>query len=251
MKYNPCGILPIFIHKEKGPESFNQLVEIVRAIVDSGNYSDIGLLTHIVQEYDGLYYSEEWAELCLSMYDKSVFKGSYGYYPHCLRTYFFSHPDKIVARFYADSSAFYRHFHFDYTLPNVAYENLDTFISWTDFIYDAGKAEPYLISTLGSILGRSSLGTDGIFPHENVRVALEKYSNDALTRGVATGWFNSRGARFVQDGLNERKMELQYRAYARDMELEYPQTAKILSSIADDYRWEAKHDQLDSELFPK
>lgn len=137
-------------------------------------------------------------------------------------------------------------------MPNVAYENLDTFISWTDFIYDAGKAEPYLISTLGSILGRSSLGTDGIFPHENVRVALEKYSNDALTRGVATGWFNSRGARFVQDGLNERKMELQYRAYARDMELEYPQTAKILSSIADDYRWEAKHhERLSAFAFSK
>ena len=251
MKYNPCGLLPLFTEKEKAPDSFDRLIEVVRAIVSSGNYSDTGLLTCIVQDYDSLYYSEEWAELCLSMYDKFVFKGSYGYYPHCLRTYFFNHPDKIVARYYADSSAFYRHFHFDYTLPNVAYENLEAFITWSDFIYDAGKEEPFLISTLGSILGRSSLGNDGIFPHENVRIALEKYSNDTLTRGVATGWFNSRGARFVQDGLNERKMELQYRAFARDMELEYPQTAKILSSIADDYSWEAKHDRLDSELFPK
>jgi hypothetical protein len=72
-----------------------------------------------------------------------------------------------------------------------------------------------------------------------------------LTRNVALGWLNSRGARFVQDGLNEKKMELQYRGYARNMELEYPQTAKVLSIIADDYHWEAKHDQLDSELFPQ
>ena len=68
---------------------------------------------------------------------------------------------------------------------------------------------------------------------------------------MAFGWLNSRGARFVQDGLNESKKEQQYREYARNMELEYPQTAVVLSIIADDFHWEAKHDQLESELFPQ
>ena len=95
------------------------------------------------------------------------------------------------------------------------------------------------------------LGKDGVFPHEYVRIAMEKYSNDDLTRSVAYGWLNSRGARFVQDGLSEIKMELQYREYAQKMELDFPQTAKVLLIIADDYHWEAKHDQLDSELFPQ
>ena len=108
-----------------------------------------------------------------------------------------------------------------------------------------------MISTLGAIMGKSGLGKDGVFPHEYVRIAMEKYTNDDLTRNAAFGWLNSRGARYVQDGLSEIKMELQYREYARKMELDFPQTAKVLLIIADDYHWEAKHDQLDSELFPQ
>ncbi len=118
MKYNPCGLLMLFIQDEKTSESFNRLIDVVQAIVNSGNYSDTGLLTHVVQEYDSLYYSEEWAELCLTMYDKSVFEGSYGYYPVCLSAYFFNHPDKMIERYHADSTAFYGHFHFRYILPN-------------------------------------------------------------------------------------------------------------------------------------
>ena len=251
MKYNPCGLLMLFLQEEKTLESFNRLIEVVQAIVNTNNYSDTGLLTHVVQEYDILYYSEEWAELCLAMYDKSVFEGSYGYYPVCLSVYFFDYPNKMVERYHADSTTFYRHFHFGYILPNIAYEDFDRFIAWSDYIYDAAKEEPLLISTLGSIMGKSGLGKDGVFPHEHIRIALERYSNIDLTRDVALGWLNSRGARFVQDGLNEKKMELQYREFARSLELEYPQTAKVLSIIADDFRWEAKNDRLDSELFPQ
>jgi hypothetical protein len=43
-------------------------------------------------------------------------------------------------------------------------------------------------------------------------------------------------------------MELQYREYARKMELDFPQTAKVLSKIADYYQSESKENQLDSEL---
>lgn len=251
MKYNPCGLLALFLRDDKTPESFNRLIEVVHAIVETNNYSDVDLLTDVVQEYDSLYYSEEWAELCLVMYDRSVFKGSYGYYPVCLSVYFFDHPERMVERYNKDSSAFYGQFHFRYTLPKIAFENFDRFIVWSDYIYNAAKTDHGLISTLGAIMGKSGLGQDGVFPHEYVRIALEKYSNDGLTRDVAVGWFNSRSARFVQDGLDEKKMELQYRENARKMELDYPQTAKVLSIIADDYHWEAKHDQLDAELFPQ
>ena len=251
MKFNPCGLLMLFVQEDKTQDSFNRLIEAVHAIVDTNNYSDLGLLTHIVQEYDNLYYSEEWAELCLAMYDKSIFKGNYGYYPACLRTYFFYHPEKMIERYYADSSVFYGHFHYDYLLPNEAYENEEAFLYWSDFLYNAAREDSIMISTLGAIMGKSGLGKDGVFPHEYVRIAMEKYSNDDLTRNVAFGWLNSRGARFVQDGLSETKMELQYREYARKMELDFPQTAKVLSILADDYHWEAKHDQLDSELFPQ
>ena len=106
MKYNPCGLLMLFDQEEKNPDSFDRLLEVVRAIVDQKNYSDIGMLTYIVKKYDCLYYSEEWAELCLAMYDASVFKASYDYYPACISVYFFDHPDKMVERYHDDSDSF-------------------------------------------------------------------------------------------------------------------------------------------------
>ena len=89
------------------------------------------------------------------------------------------------------------------------------------------------------------------FPHEYVRIVLEKYSDEKLTGEVGIGWINARGVRTVLDGFKEREKELQYREYARSLELDYPETAKLLSIIADYYGWEAKQDKLNSESFPQ
>lgn len=250
LKYNPCGILPIFIHKEKDAKAFIHLIKVFRAITNCNYYSNTGLLKRIIQLFDGHNYSDEWAELCSDLYDKSIFSDTYGYYPECLKTYFFRYPEQIVLRYHNDSHSFYKHFHYDYYLPNKAFEDQSTFITWCDYLFNAGKEDSFLISTLGAILGRSISGKDGIFPHEFVRIALEKYSNDELTQNVAIGWMNARGARIVGDGLNEKNTELQYRNYARRLELEYPQTAKLLLMIASDYEWESKYNRQHSEAFP-
>ena len=251
LKYNPCGILPFFYDKERESEAFIKLIEVLRAIADHNSCSDPGMLTHIVKQFDIYHYSDEWAKLCLNLYEKASFSGIYGFYPACLQTYFFRHPEKMLEKYHDDPSAFYKHFHYDYSLPDAAFDDYASFIAWSDYIFNAATQEPHFISSLGTILGRAMKGKDGIFPHEFVRMALEKYSNDVLTHDVAVGWLNSRGFRTVTDGLNEKRIEERYREYARSMELEYPQTAKILSIIADDYGWEAKRDQLDAELFPQ
>ena len=113
------------------------------------------------------------------------------------------------------------------------------------------KKERLLLSTLGAIMGKARLGCDGIFPHEHIRIALERYSDDDLIHEVANGWLSARGARWVQDGLDQKEKEMQYRGFARKMVLKYPQTAKLLSIIAGFYQGESKHDRLDSELFPR
>ncbi len=251
LKYNPCGILPIFIHKERDPKAFESLVEVVRAIVNCNSITNAGLLTHIIQQFDAFHYSDEWAQICLSLFEQDAFGGIYGYYPTCLRTYFFRYPEKIVAKLRNDSNAFYRHFFYNYSLPEEAFHDYPAFLTWVDYLHGTTTEEPYVESVLGTILGKSSSGKDGIFPHEFVRLALEKYSDEVLTRNVAIGWLNSRGWRSVTDGLSEKKEELHYREYARSLELEYPQTAKLLLSIADDYALESKRDRLEAEAFPR
>ena len=161
------------------------------------------------------------------------------------------YPERIVEKLCDNSLAFDRHFYYDYSLPDIAFEDFSSFIAWTDILYNAATKKPAILSPLGNILGRAISGKDGIFPHEFVRIALERYSNDKLTESVAVGWLNSRGARSVTDGLREKKRETQYREYARALELEYPQTAKVLLIIANDYQWEAKRDRQYSESFPR
>ena len=51
--------------------------------------------------------------------------------------------------------------------------------------------------------------------------------------------------------LNEMIIAGQYREYARSLELEFPQTSKVLRLIADEYAIEAKQDRLEAELFPQ
>ena len=197
LKYNPCGLLSYFFNKEQNPAAFTKLTEVLRSIVDHDNNNDAVLLAHIIQQFDNYNYSDEWAELCLSLYEKDVFRGILGYYPCCLRTYFFIHPKRIIERSHDDSFAFYWHFQYDYSLPEKAFDDYSAFIAWCDCIYDAAVGESRFVSFLGAVLGRVPSGKDGIFPHEFVRRVLEKYTNDELTREVAIGWMNVRDARPV------------------------------------------------------
>ena len=248
LKYNPCGILRMFHNKTNDSNAFNLLIEVVRAIIVQKNCTDYGLLKYYVQQFDEVFYTDEWAELCLELFEKSIFNGFYSFYPNCLKTYFYKHPERIIERFHIDPVSSTKHFDY-YSLPKIAFENQDGFMMWADYMYKMA-IENSFITTLGSIFGRSGNGKDDIFPHEFVRIALEKYSNAELTSSVAWGWIRTRGARTVTDGFYETKVADLFRGYARSMELDFPQTAKVLLIIADDYSSESKMDRHYAEAFP-
>ena len=249
LKYNPCGILPIFIYSENDPDNFNRLTEIVRAIIILGNCTNPGLLTHAIRQFDNLYYSDEWAELCLELYNKGLLKDLYSYYPDCLKNYFFKHPERIIESFQTDPIRAYKHFKY-YSLPLVAYEDQAAFMKWSDYMYEK-TIECTLLDLLGSIFGRTCKGRDGFFPHESVRIALEKYSDTELTQAVASGRTYSRGAHFVSDGYNEMQSEEEYRRHARSIKIEYPQTANLLEIIADYFGSDSKMDRKIAESYPQ
>lgn len=246
IKYNPSGILFMFAHSEKSIEFFNKLIETLNAIIHSEDCSDNGMLTYVVKEYDAVYYSDEWAELCLSLYQKSLLDTAFLYYPDGVRKYFFIHPEKI-AEFFDNDIYLFEH---NYKLPGEAYEDWDAFEVWADYLLENSKEKPFLRTVLGYTLGKCGNGSDGSFPHEFVRKILEKYNDDKLTRNVATGWLNEHSFRAVEDGHNEMEMEKRYREDARKFEVLFPQTASLLKIIADDFRWNSERDQRSAEIFP-
>ena len=103
---------------------------------------------------------------------------------------------------------------------------------------------------LGSILGRSLKGSDGIFPHESIRDLLEQLNNDKVDFEVSIGYLNSRGARWVRDGSDQKKRSKQFEHQSYLLEITYPHTATVLRYIAQDYKREAQYDHLHAELDP-
>jgi hypothetical protein len=91
-------------------------------------------------------------------------------------------------------------------------------------------------SQIGELLGRSKAGTDGIWPHEAIRQALEAVATDRMLRGMEIGLFNNRGATWRgPGGTQERDLASKYRGFARQLRSTYPVTARLLESIAENY----------------
>lgn len=248
-KYNPCGALPLFLNDKfdlDSPESNRVIYEVFRSIADSDYNSDPGLLAHIVQVFDKQFYTDEWAELCLRLYNKKAFGNNSDFYPKCLQTYFYRHPGKALALYNSNERLFWDHFAYHYCLPEEAYEDLDLFVSWCDSIYGHNEPGP---EALANVLGRAKNGSDGIFPHEFVREVLERYNDSRVTTRVANEKQLSAGMRIVQDGLREHKTAEKYRQQAKSLELNYPQSARILKTLARFLDWESQEDQEYAELY--
>lgn len=105
-----------------------------------------------------------------------------------------------------------------------------------------------LLPMLGSILGKAPNGSDGIFPHEVVRVVLESYREYRLNHHVMIGKLNSRGARYIEDGTYEINCSKKLREDAKLLEVTYPESAQLLRWLSDDYVAEGKRDHLFSEI---
>jgi len=97
---------------------------------------------------------------------------------------------------------------------------------------------------IGQLLGRAAQGTDGIWPNEAVRDALETYGNDRMLNGVRIGLFNNRGATWRgPGGEQERDLASKYRAFGHQLRADYPVTARMLEDVARMYDSQAEwHD---------
>lgn len=251
LQYNPCGALSPFLYNKVDPENpeLNRvLFEVLQAIADIDYISDPGLVAHFVHEFDMQFYTDEWAEMCLRLYNKLDFDSHYGSYPTCLKIYFFRHPEKAIALNNSNEQLFWDHFSSHYRLPDEAYQDRDLFISWCDSIYWSFEHGPI---ALAYVLGRAKSGSDGIFPHEFVREVLERYSDPGFTTRVANAKQLSGAMRMVEDGLYEHKTAEKYRQQARSLELRYPRTANVLKTLAAFLDYESREDQEWAELYPE
>ena len=219
------------------------------SINKNGCNIDAPLLPTIIRKVDKQFYSDEWAELCVNLYCSGLLKHEYDYFPQCMSQYFFRNPDKLLEKIREDNKLYFD-FQWHYRLPSEAFSDIEQLLRWTDILINASNTDKSTIYLVGSILGKSPDGIDGIFPHGAVRRLLEIKKNERLTNAVACGKINSLGAKIVEDGKKEKEKADIYKMQAKEMEIDYPQTSVILRILADFYERGSKMDQISSEIEP-
>ena len=102
-------------------------------------------------------------------------------------------------------------------------------------------------SRIGNMLSASPMGSDGYWPAEPVREAIDLFRSKPMIEGFQIGKFNRRGptSRMPRDGGElERQEAAQYRTWAKAIAYDHPHAARALDTLADGYEEEARwHDE--------
>ena len=248
LKYYPADLLHYCYDtiKDSPTDHMHMVLDIVNAIRSANHkglqpmHLDQYELSEILQTVDQALYTNEWGNLSFALYTEGLIenpnKGS--------NKYCFYHPLDLIQivennheRLFEVSNKYY--------LPACAYDDQASLMRFSEALVKSDHV--YL---LGSILGQSLKDSDGIFPHESIRDLLEHLNNEKVDSEVYIGYVNSRGARWVRDGSDQRQLGKQFEDQSHFLEIIYPHTAAILWHIARDYMREAQYDHLHAELDP-
>lgn len=248
LKYYPAGLLHYCLDtvKDSPAEHIHMVLDIVNAIRTVNQkglqpmHMDQYELSKILQTVDQALYTNEWGKLSFALYTEGLIENpNEGANKYC-----FYHPLDLIQivennheRLFEVSNKYY--------LPACAYDDQASLMRFSEALVKSDHV--YL---LGSILGRSLKGSDGIFPHESIRDLLEHLNNEKVDSEVYIGYVNSRGVRWVRDGSDQRQLGKQFENQSHLLEITYPHTAAILWHIARDYMREAQYDHLHAELDP-
>ena len=89
---------------------------------------------------------------------------------------------------------------------------------------------------IGQILSAPVVGSDGVWPCEQVRNVLEECGTADVGTGVEMGVYNSRGAHMRGEGGDqERELAERYRSWSLKLAFEYPYVSRVVGGIAERY----------------
>lgn len=127
-------------------------------------------------------------------------------------------------------------------------------VTWVESAREQCAAKNRIIGgdlQIGFMLAHAPGDSDGTWPHTAVRNLIEQLNNEIIDRHIQTGIYNSRGV--VSRGLNdggrqERDLANRYKKMSGAVKIKWPRTAALLRSIAESYEYQAKHEDVDSDL---
>lgn len=247
LKYNPSGLLIYYYERmQKDPlHHFEQAMLVVQALlagctslaVQSKN--DEHEISTIVACIDSCYYSEEWASITISLYEKKLVNEL----PVSGRKYYFYHPNKYVDYVKTGSSTYYSEV-YKFKLPDDACEEYDTLLFFVDTLISADEK-----NLAANIIGRVPEGNDGIRICPTIRNLLEKVDDTEFDNSVIVGILNTNGVRTVMDGEDQKSLAQKFNDDAIELELFYPHASYVLRELSSFYSDEGRRDYIHSEIY--
>lgn len=125
----------------------------------------------------------------------------------------------------------------------INFENIDCKKWCNDFIdlMKKNKRTKIMYTLLGQLLARTDNDhEDGMYPSKKIRKVIEQYHSEQLSRSFEIEKYNSRGVHYIGTGEEEYALYKQYLNWAKQMRVDYPETSKILDSIAQTYKEESE-----------
>ena len=243
--YNPFELTNYYAYHFKSDLSSVVLdvIDVLKAITNTDKHvqrytGQFYAVDGLVKKVDKITYSEEFAELCIKLHQRKLIS----FVPEAIKTWYFESPMKILEEISNKEGNALGYFFFwhEYQLPVTAYSRYMDFKAFCDVFAkqpdDIGK------HILGCILGRGINGSDGIFPHEFIRTALDEYDDEEINSGFMIGKSNALGVRSVGDGSGEKKRADSYFEAAKAIEIDNPVTANILRKLAKEHLHTATED---------
>lgn len=132
---------------------------------------------------------------------------------------------------------------------------LDVLRQWvaevSDRLAPSGRL-PNGLEHLGEVLYHTAPGADGVWPGEVVRDFLEEIQDEHVEMGIFLAIVNARGitGRDLEEGGSQGDaLAVKYEADAAALADDSPRSAAVLRSVAEDYRRDARRNDLSAEKF--
>lgn len=104
---------------------------------------------------------------------------------------------------------------------------------------------------IGFMLAHAPTDPDGTWPHIAVRNLIERLNNETVDRHIQNEIYNNRGVttRGLNDGgKQERELAERYKKMSDAVKVKWPRTSAMLRGIAESYEYQAKYEDVDSDL---
>ena len=105
--------------------------------------------------------------------------------------------------------------------------------------------------TIGQLLSKAPVEEDGRWPCLPVCEAMESVASQHIRIGFNVGVHRARGvtSRAIDEGgTQEHELAAKYRSWAKQCAFDYPHVSSVLESVAAEYDWHAKREDIEVEI---